>query len=60
MKQFPNEFYVDHKFLMCISCEKAIDHLRKSNVIQHMKTEKHLQQKAKRQRQLDAIKVGNS
>jgi len=48
LKQFPKEFYIDHGILMCLACEKAVDHQRKSSVVSHLKTEKHgVQLKAK-------------
>jgi len=47
-KEFPREFYIDHNFLMCVSCEKTNDHGPKSTIETHLKRAKHLFQKAKR------------
>ena len=48
MKEFPNEFYCDpdQKILFCATCEKSIDHLRRSTIVDHMKSIKHIEKKA--------------
>jgi len=48
MKEFPNEFYcdTDHKQLFSVMCEKSIDPLRRSTVVDHMKNIKHVEKKA--------------
>lgn len=48
LKEFPNDFYIDNRFFMCRACEVAVDHIRKSTVINHLKSAKHCAQKARR------------
>ena len=48
MKEFPNKFYcnLDQKLLFCTACEKSLDHLRRSTVVDLMKSMKHIEKKA--------------
>ena len=58
IKEFLREFYIDSGILMCLCCEKAVEHLRKSTVVNHLKSANHLLQKDKRQRAIQQAKVG--
>jgi hypothetical protein len=48
ISQFPGEFYVDSNILMCYACEKAVEHNRKSTIVDHIRSNKHQLQKQKR------------
>src|SRR5215469_6464878 len=53
-KSFPGEFYVDSKILMCLACEKAVEHTRKSTIIDHLKSQKHRTNKQRKEMHLDS------
>ena len=53
-KSFPGEFYVDNNILMCYACEKAVEHARKSTIVDHLRSNKHKMQKEKRAKEAAA------
>lgn len=52
VKEFPGEFYVekDQKLLFCATCEKTVDHARKSSVVEHVNSKKHLEKKERKEK----------